>query len=103
MPFIRFCLTAIIFVLSSTVVFAQDKTPKVDDLDALLSSDKPAKQEEKNPLYNAFKQAKWTWNAVGYNFTKHNEQQGPGQGRRYKIQAVLHTVINGYVDRGDEI
>ena len=98
MPFIRFCLTAIIFVLSSTVVFAQDKTPKVDDLDALLSSDKPAKQEEKNPLYNAFKQAKWTWNAVGYNFTKHNEQQDQGRGddtkfRQFYTQLLMDTWI----------
>jgi len=50
MPFVGFCLAALIFILSSSIVFAQDKTPKIDDLDALLSSDKPAKEEEKIPF-----------------------------------------------------
>ncbi|MBI5203444.1 MAG: hypothetical protein HZA11_00835, partial [Nitrospirae bacterium] len=96
MPFIKFCLIAAMLILSSTLVFAQDKTPKADDLDALLSADKPAKQEEKNPFYTAFKQAKWTWNAIGYNFTKHNEHQDQSRGddtkfRQFYTQLLMDT------------
>jgi len=95
MPCISICLAVIIFVLSSAVAFAQDNSLKVDDLDALLA-DKPAKEEEKNPFYRAFKQARWTWNAIGYNFTKNNEHQDQSRGddtkfRQFYTQLFMDT------------
>lgn len=76
--------------------------PKIDDLDALLSADKPAEQEKKeqqNPFYKALKQAKWTWVATGYNFTKNNENQSQGRGDDTKFrQAYTQLLMDTWLE-----
>lgn len=100
MPFIAFCLAIIICVMFPPSLFAQDKdTKKIDDLDALLSSEKPVKQEDKNPFSRAFKQAKWTWSVTGYNFTQDNEHQDESKGDDTKLwQSYTQLLMDTWLE-----
>lgn len=97
------CFGTVLGFMLASVTPAQE-TPKVDDLDTLLSSDKTSQEEKRgkeNPLYKAVKAAKWTWMATGYIFVERNENQDENKGDDTKSrQAYTQALVDTWLEAG---